>query len=90
VLRLKQGEGLGEWPWPISKLDWTANDISRLKKLAQKRSATQIAAQLGRTYSATAVKAHELGLSLKLRTSKFNEPNFPGIDPGPAGFDWPD
>jgi hypothetical protein len=69
---------------------WTANDISRLKKLAQKRSATQIAAQLGRTYSATAVKAHELGLSLKLRTSKFNEPNFPGIDPGPAGFDWPD
>ena len=69
---------------------WTAGDISRLKELAQTCPAAQIAARLGRSYSATAAKAHELKLSLKLQASKFNEPNFPGIDPGPGGFDWPD
>jgi len=65
---------------------WTADDISRLKELAQ----TRPIAQLGRSYYATAVKAHELKVSLKLRAPKINEPNFPGIDPGPCGFDWPD
>jgi hypothetical protein len=78
-----------KWPWPIlTPSAGTAGDISRLKELAQKCPTAQIAAQLGRSYSATAVKAHELKLSLKLDRPKFNEPNFPGVDPGPAGFDW--
>ena len=69
---------------------WTADDILRLKELAQTCPPAQIAAQLGRSPSATAVKAHELKLSLKLWRPNINEPNFPGVDPGPAGFDWPD
>lgn len=68
---------------------WTADDISILKNLAQTHSTTQIAAQLGRSRSANALKAHELKLTLKVRRPDTQEPNFPGVDPGPAGFDWP-
>ena len=57
---------------------WTADDISRLKELARTRPIAQIADQLVRSYSATAVKAHQLKLSLRLRPPTFNEPNFPG------------
>ena len=66
---------------------WTADEISSLKKLARKHPAAQIAAQLGRSRSATAVKAHELKLSLKVGRQT-PEPGLPGADPGPAGFDW--
>jgi hypothetical protein len=69
---------------------WTAHDISILKNLAQTHPTAQIAARLGRSPSATAIKAHELKLSLKLRRPNTTEPNFPGVDPGPAGFDWPE
>lgn len=70
---------------------WTADDISSLKKLAQKCPTAQIAARLGRSASATAVKAHQLKLSLKmLRHPNAEGPNAPGVDPGPAGFDWPE
>jgi hypothetical protein len=89
--RLKYGAGIRRMAMATSNTRrWTADEISRLKELAQTRPIAQIAAQLGRSYSATAVKAGELKLSLKLRPPKFNEPNFPGVDPGPAGFDWPD
>ena len=44
---------------------WTADDIAKLKNLAQKRSRKDIAAELGRSPSATSVKAHELRISLK-------------------------
>lgn len=44
---------------------WTADDIARLKNLAQKQSRADIAAELGRSLSATAVKAHHLGVSLR-------------------------
>jgi hypothetical protein len=50
----------------------------------------QIAARLGRSPSATAIKAQELKLSLKLRLPNTTEPNSLGVDPGPAGFDWPE
>jgi hypothetical protein len=45
---------------------WTNDDIATLKSLAQKQPAADIAAGLGRSYSATVVKAHQLGLSLRV------------------------
>jgi hypothetical protein len=45
---------------------WTAEDIAKLKTLAQKLPPSTIAAQLGRSVGATAVKAHELKLSLRM------------------------
>jgi hypothetical protein len=49
---------------------WTADEIAKLKNMAQKQRAEEIAAQLGRSAAATAVKAHELKLSLRVpRTS---------------------
>jgi hypothetical protein len=47
---------------------WTADDIAKLKNLAQKQTRKAIAAELGRSPSATAVKAHQLGISLKAPT----------------------
>jgi hypothetical protein len=49
---------------------WTADDVAKLKNLAQKHRAAEIAAQLGRSQSATAVKAHQLGLSLRVPERK--------------------
>jgi len=74
-------------PNPVRRR-WTAAEISSLKELARKHPAAQIAAQLGRSRSATAVKAHELQLSLKVRRQTPDEPSLSGADPGPAGFDW--
>ena len=45
---------------------WTADDIAKLKNMAQKEQCANIAAQLGRSAGATAVKAHQLGISLKV------------------------
>lgn len=46
---------------------WTDEEIARLKALAQKRRATQIAIELGRSASEVHRKARELGLSLRLQ-----------------------
>jgi hypothetical protein len=67
---------------------WTSDDISILKKLAQTHPMPQIAAQLGRSPSAVALKAHEMKLTLRMHRYNAQEPNFPCVDPGPAGFDW--
>jgi hypothetical protein len=46
---------------------WTAaDDIAKLKNVAQKEPCANVAAQLGRSVGATAVKAHQLGISLKV------------------------
>ena len=45
---------------------WTAEDIAKLKNMAQKEPSANVAAQLGRSVGATAVKAHQLGISLKV------------------------
>ena len=45
---------------------WTADDIAKLKNMAQKEPCANVAAKLGRSVGATAVKAHELGISLKV------------------------
>jgi hypothetical protein len=53
-------------PNPFSRR-WTADDIAKLKDMAQKHPSSTIAAQLGRSVAATAVKAHELKLSLRMQ-----------------------
>jgi hypothetical protein len=45
---------------------WTADDIAKLKNMAQKEPSANIAAQLGRSIGATVVKAHQLGISLEV------------------------
>jgi hypothetical protein len=46
---------------------WTADDIAKLKNLAQRHPRAEIAAKLGRSVAATTLKAHELKLSLRMR-----------------------
>jgi hypothetical protein len=46
---------------------WTADDIAKLKNLAQRYPRAEIAAQLGRSLAAATFKAHELKLSLRMR-----------------------
>jgi hypothetical protein len=45
---------------------WTADDMAKLKNMAQKQRPADIAAQPGRSVSATAVKAHQLNVSLRV------------------------
>ena len=45
---------------------WSADDIAKLKGMAQKYPTTQIAAQLGRGPSAVTYKAHQLKISLRV------------------------
>jgi hypothetical protein len=52
---------------PNSAFRWTADDIAKLKNLAQKHPRVDIAAKLGRSVAATTLKAHELKLSLRVR-----------------------
>jgi hypothetical protein len=54
---------------------WTADDIAKLKNLAQKQTRKAIAAELGRSPSATSVKAHQLGLSLKVPAKDAENPD---------------
>jgi hypothetical protein len=45
--------------------EWTDDEIAKLRSLAGKMSIEEIAAELGRSPGATAVKACNLGLSLR-------------------------
>jgi hypothetical protein len=56
---------------------WTADDIAKLKNLAQKQRCEAIAAELGRSPSATAVKAHQLRLSLRVPAKNAENPDRP-------------
>jgi hypothetical protein len=46
---------------------WSNKDIETLRALARRQKAAQIAKELGRSYGATVVKAHQLGISLKVQ-----------------------
>ena len=59
---------------------WTAEDIAKLKNMAGRDPAAQIAAELGRGPSATRVKAHFLKISLRLRRSQPNLGRLPCAD----------
>jgi hypothetical protein len=50
---------------PHSKRAWTEDDIAKLKSMAGKVPWEGIAAKLGRSRGALAVKACELGVSLR-------------------------
>jgi hypothetical protein len=54
---------------------WTDEDIVKLKDWAQKRPRAEIAADLGRSVSATAFKAHRLKISLDTRRGKRSRPS---------------
>jgi hypothetical protein len=66
---------------------WTKDDINKLILMAQKYPTAQIAAELGRGRSATALKAHELKLSLRMRHKRkgIDEQTCP--EPGAVGLD---
>jgi hypothetical protein len=66
---------------------WTADDIATLKNLARKYPAAAIARQLGRSAAATALKAHELKLSLRIQERKAEAETPLVVDPGPCGMD---
>ena len=63
---------------------WTADDIAKLKDMAQKHPTAAIAAEIGRTPAAVAVKANELNLSLRIRGQRDRVQT--SADPGSAGF----
>jgi hypothetical protein len=44
---------------------WTNKDIETLRALAKRRKAADIAAELGRSPGSIAVKAHQIGVSLR-------------------------
>ena len=46
---------------------WTDADKETLRRLARRRTAADIAAELGRSRGATQVQAHKLGISLRVR-----------------------
>ena len=56
---------------------WTEDDLEALKSMAGKYPAAQIAKMLDRGHPASAVKAHQLGISLRMERSPrlFEEPN---------------
>ena len=49
---------------------WTSEEIAKLKRMAKKYPAAKIAEELGRGFPATRVKAHQLGLSLRLKNER--------------------
>ena len=49
---------------------WSEDDNAKLKSLAGRIKATEIANQLGRSLGATAVQASKLGISLRYRAQK--------------------
>jgi len=63
---------------------WTADDLIKLKAMAQEFPTAQIAVELGRGFSAITVKAHEMQISLRMKPNRGSTP-----DPGPAGMDLP-
>jgi hypothetical protein len=53
---------------------WTPEDVTKLQSMAQKYPTAQIAAELGRGLAATAMKAHELRLSLRMKAKRGSKP----------------
>jgi hypothetical protein len=66
---------------------WSYEDIAKLKSMARRFPTAQIAQELGRGISATVMKAHELQLSLRMKSKKGGRDDVHSVDPGPAGLD---
>jgi hypothetical protein len=67
---------------------WTADDIAKLKNMAQKLPSAEIALQLGRSTAATRVQAHKMKLSLRCQDRNVDETSF-GVT-GPPQVHLPD
>jgi hypothetical protein len=66
---------------PKTNKRWTADDVARLKNLAGKLSAKEIASALGRSPGATMVEASKLKISLRHRfQTTANSKNKAGLD----------
>ena len=64
----KKGTGMPIKKKPKTRRAWTPSDVRELKSLAKKKAGvTKISKALKRTIGATAVKAHQLGVSLDTR-----------------------
>jgi hypothetical protein len=70
---------------PLIRRRWTDEDLTNLRSMAGKYSTDQIARRLDRGRPAVTLKAHELGVSL--RVARSGRPLETGVDPGPAGMD---
>jgi len=51
---------------------WTEDEIARLRSLAGSRPAPDIAAEIGRGYAATILKAHLLRISLRIPRARLS------------------
>jgi hypothetical protein len=52
----------------VTRRTWTSSDLREMKSLAKKKAGVvKISKALKRTIGATAVKAHQLGISLSMR-----------------------
>jgi hypothetical protein len=68
MVQIGFGGGQTDMPKTAKLRAWTATDVHKLKGLAKKKvSAAKIARALKRSLAATAVKAHQLGVSLDMR-----------------------
>jgi hypothetical protein len=64
---LKRGAGMAKKKKSVRRA-WTPSDVRELKSLAKKKvGVAKISKALKRTVGATAVKAHQLGVSLDTR-----------------------
>jgi hypothetical protein len=68
------------------KRGWTAEDIAKLREMAGKQPVSSIAIALDRGMSATSVKAHQLGISLR-RVRPGDQPDNGVARPSPDGAD---
>jgi hypothetical protein len=80
---LVRGLSLGSLVMRTPRRSWSESDVAKLREMAQKFPAAQIAIELGRGLSGAFVKAHQPRLSLRVRTKRGSRE---AIDPGPAGF----
>jgi hypothetical protein len=57
----------------MSRRPWTPDDVAKLRAMARRLPTVQIAKELERGVSATVMKAHALGISLKLKPKRGSE-----------------
>ena len=61
---------------------WTSDDLEKLKAMAGNHRRDEIAAELNRGVSSVAVKAHQLGISLRYHAMPKRRPSAAGSAPG--------
>ena len=61
---------------------WTSEDLEKLKAMAGNHRRETIAADLNRGVSSVAVKAHQLGISLRYHAMPKRRPSAAGSAPG--------